>query len=1059
MNSNEQISELLGILNSINYDEVINNLEIEALGKWIEINSNNKDPRLQEIIKKLRKILDDKVITNDERKEISAIVEQYYNIGIVYDKIFELIGIVEGIIFDNEINLMEINNLKIWLEINKKLKGTYFYDRLVLVVNEVLEDGKLDDKEKNTLKTLLTFLLKDNKINQKIDILKNKIVEKEIIGMQLISLIDDSTIVKKIHNAALQQLKKLFTKNCSVYSIDCEIVFLSLTLIGLLNYDSNFWNYVRQEYAELYEKYNEQKIEGQIRNIINKYKTDDDTRIISYVLKNTIVPKPFLPSFFDFIFDIYRLNFGYNIDPQSNLNNEFLFVYEGIKKEMNCDEDDLILNVTHKTYRLIKTTKELILDETQISSLIELSVEVLKIIDNFYWSNDTNDIENEYYKYGFENWKNKSEKDIKESKIKDSKLVSRWEPEFKLINTQVYLSIPNHKIKSHYNYKKLKIEIFNDDIKIYENNTPDVYDIIGGYRIEQNENVKIDKPLGKVRYILSCDDEIIYDSKQKLYKDYIFFNESGSELKNNRDYKGLAILCSKEENTDMQKSFMCGDYILSYKSVNFGDYIKVNNEIFNFSTILNPGIIGKEKVGKVIIDGIKQNVYEEIEGIVYESKKTSSNIVIIINNERHKLSDFEYEEKMRGLYYNYFIKLQLKNNIYSLNIEELENGFYICKEKFNFVLDKEFNLYIEESNVNEYLETITFLDKKYIKAINYDKEDINNLLFENDNIEFIIPNGLCVYKLDNNRWADLKDSNNYIWIDDINAYSNLRISGFEFTSVQVKDESTNLLTTYYPSVQEYYYDISIGSLRSYYSHKFIYLDFYNEDKKLGFLKVYCKCFINEKLTNIYFDKDDNKYYGIINYYGKGNIIAKVTDSKNEIIYEKQLMNNDKIELESLRSFENYKLEILEKKSGFTLQSNNVLYIKNIKYYSLDDFVGRYFQIYAVNYDQKIMGKYIEKTRNLYNTYLEITKQVDKSNFIGNVYIYKGKKKYVDKVNPVEVEFVSDPDVNGYILAYITNEGEMLINDFENHTILNEMENIEENDVPIYSYIINMERKR
>ena len=38
MNRSDKLSELLGILNSINYDEVINELEIESLKKWIDIN-------------------------------------------------------------------------------------------------------------------------------------------------------------------------------------------------------------------------------------------------------------------------------------------------------------------------------------------------------------------------------------------------------------------------------------------------------------------------------------------------------------------------------------------------------------------------------------------------------------------------------------------------------------------------------------------------------------------------------------------------------------------------------------------------------------------------------------------------------------------------------------------------------------------------------------------------------------------------------------------------------------------------------------------------------------
>jgi hypothetical protein len=392
-------------------------------------------------------------------------------------------------------------------------------------------------------------------------------------------------------------------------------------------------------------------------------------------------------------------------------------------------------------------------------------------------------------------------------------------------------------------------------------------------------------------------------------------------------------------------------------------------------------------------------------------------------------------------------------------VEELENNVYSNKRKFSFVVNKDFDFEIEESNINEYLETVTYLGKKYVKLINYEIDDINNLTFDDDNISFIIPNGLHIYKLDNDRWFDINDLNNYIWINDISAYSNLRISGFDFTSVKVKDENGDLLSTYYPTTQNYYYDISIGSIRSYDSHNFIYLDFYNEERKLGFIKVYCKCFINEKSTNIYFDKDDGKYHGTIAYYGKGNIVVKVTNSNDEIVFLKQILNNDSIELDSLRSFEDYKLEIIEKKMGFTLESTNVLFSRKIKYYSFDDFVGKYFQIFSVDYDQKIIGKYVEKSRLLYNTYLEITKQVDRTNFIGNIYIYKGDKRYIEKVNPVEVEFTSDPDSNGQVLTYITNEGEMLINDFTNHTILNEMENIDANAVPIYSYVVSIERKR
>lgn len=1061
MKYNEKMSELLGILRSINYDEVINDLEIESLKQWIEVNSNNNDPRFQEIIKKLNKILEDNKITESEKFGIIKMAEQYYSLGKAFDNTAELVGIVEGIISDNEINLMELKKLKKWMSENTQLEGSFFYDRLNKVIKTILDDGILDDTEKQQLHILLTFLLKDNTLNQRIDILKTKVKEKEIIGNQLIELIDDNTIIKKIHKQAMEQIGILVNRNCSVYAIDSEIIFLSLTLIGLLNYDSNFWEYVRIEYETLYDKFNEQKIEGQIRNVINKYKTDNDPRIISYVLKNAIVPKPFLPSFFDFIYDIYRLNFNYSIDPETDLKDEFSFVYEGIKKGLNYENDDFNLTVTNKTYRLIKTTKELILDEVKIKSLIDLSATVLRIIDGYYWSTNNNEISNEYFKYGFETWKTNSEKTIKESKTGTFTFRSRWEPEFRLDGNRIYLSIPNHKIKSYYDYEYLKIEIFNDKEKLYEKNRPDVYDIIGGYRIEQKEDVLIEAPLDKLRYVLSCKDEIIYDSKEKLFRRFIFFDESGNELKNNKDYEGVVILCSKSEQKGFQKMNGTDKYIISYKQVKNGEYVKVDDELFNFSTILNPGIIGIEKQGKVIIDGTEQIIYEDIEGIVYESEKSSQNIAIIINGKRSKLSDYDVEEKQRGLYHNYFIKMQLGNNSYKVDIEELENSSYANKKSFNFVLDKCFDFTIEQSNINEYLGTIKFLGKKYVKPINYEEDDINNLSFNDEKVVFIIPNGLQIYKLDHDKWSDINDLNNYIWIDDITLYSNLRISGIIFTSAQIKDEGGKLLSTLYPTIEEYYYDLSVGTLRSYNSYNFIYLDFYNKDKKIGLLKVYCKCNINNNLTNIYFDKDDLKYHGTVSFYGKGNIYIRVKNASNEIVYEHHIENKEKFEIDNLRSFEKYTLEVIDKKTGFTLQGTTVLYSKNLKYYSFDDFVGKYFQVYSVDYDQKICGVWQNRSRLLYNTYVEILEKIDSVEdikFIGNLYIYKGEKKYLEKVNPVEITFEGDPNLNGQIPTYITVEGDMLFNDFANHTILNDPDG-NMDSVPIYSYIVNMERKR
>ena len=76
---------------------------------------------------------------------------------------------------------------------------------------------------------------------------------------------------------------------------DPEIVVISLSLIAMLNYDGSFYDSVRGVYESLYTSYSEQKIEGLIRFVLNKYRSKIDqssrSRIINYPLRQSVVPK------------------------------------------------------------------------------------------------------------------------------------------------------------------------------------------------------------------------------------------------------------------------------------------------------------------------------------------------------------------------------------------------------------------------------------------------------------------------------------------------------------------------------------------------------------------------------------------------------------------------------------------------------------------------------------------------------------------------------------------------------------------------------------------------
>ncbi|MDE6141145.1 MAG: hypothetical protein K2G03_00940, partial [Bacilli bacterium] len=392
------------------------------------------------------------------------------------------------------------------------------------------------------------------------------------------------------------------------------------------------------------------------------------------------------------------------------------------------------------------------------------------------------------------------------------------------------------------------------------------------------------------------------------------------------------------------------------------------------------------------------------------------------------------------------------NDEYKIKIEEYSEGNCIETKVFNIVLDSNFNFNINQTSDCEYLVDILLLNKQYSKSLDLKIDNINEMSFDG-NVSFILPLAIPLFKVDSNEWHKM---DHYVWMKDLSVYSNLRTNGFYYTKASIKDSKGKELTVLTPSEEEFYLDLPVGVLRSYDSHDYVVIDFYEDDRKIGFLYCYFQCVVNQNLTKFWYDQRDKKFNACVSYYGKGNVYAMVYDENDQLIFQEKVESDEKFVISDLQSFENYNLTILDKKIGFTLESDRVIYESKIKYYSMDDFVGRYFQIYTVDFDQNIRGEQQRKKTKLYNTYFEISKRVDDYIFEGNVYIYKGEKRYLDKINSVEIEFTSDIN-DGEIEAFITFEGDGLFIDFDNHTILNCAYSDTATD--IFSYHILIEWRR
>jgi len=342
---------------------------------------------------------------------------------------------------------------------------------------------------------------------------------------------DNESAMGEIHSRAENNLMEAI-KSCAGYCRNPEIIVVSLVLIAMLEYNGNYYDSVRETYKVLYKKFSEQKVEGKIRSILSKYKKQSDsgkrTRIINVALENAIVPQAYLSAFFEFVFDIYKLNFEYDLPEEPY--EEFQFVFDGLRNNVLSDGDDISINVTQKTYKLIAATKQLISREDGLDAVIKLSIIIVKLIDQRFWDKEVK-IFNPYLKTGYEGW----EKTLKESarggyerKKNDSELRSRWEPKFVMLNNSVYLNPPAHKVKSQYDYRDIAVVVLNDGEELYRNNNCDIREIIGGYQVN-TEIIEIIKPLGKLTYRLVVGNEAIYDSREKLYRNCIVFNNEPRE--------------------------------------------------------------------------------------------------------------------------------------------------------------------------------------------------------------------------------------------------------------------------------------------------------------------------------------------------------------------------------------------------------------------------------------------------------------------------------------------------------------------------------------------------
>ncbi len=1052
-----KVYELISISKSLPTDCSLPSSLVERLQTWADRNRNlTYDLRQFELVDLVDKIIEEKVISITTKNELIELATT--NLETISDEIaclYKLSSIVDTITGAGLINGDIVNELSDWEEeCVSELSDSYSDKEYLDIVERMISTKSVTGIELKIVKDSLSEVIQNASFESKLDYLCSLVKERKIIGLHMIDILDDETAMSKIHNRA----DKLLCKALSSYSKTCEnkpLIVVSLSMIGMLNYDGDYYSRVRDTYKQAYSKARcDQEVENLIRDILRPYMEDGknarSNRIIAVALKNAIVPKSFLPDFFDLVFDIYYKNFECYLP--LDLYEQFRRVLIWLREYMYADSDEIKDKATNKVYKLIASTKQMILTEEGIDAVTKLCIVIVKLIDRRYWRKER-EIFNPYLKAGYTEWVdrfNKSEQPRNQVVVNRTEFRSRWQPRLTFIGNKIYLVPPIHMVEAKYNYDDITIVVLNDNEVIRRIKNPFIEEVVGGYRIKPDK-IEISKPLGKLRYCLVAEEETIYSSDKDLYRDFIVFDSEGCELDNNTEYNGAVTICYKENQCDVESVlYSCTQYNLGFKLIREGDTLLIGSDMFCFSKLVKPGLHGK-RIEKCFVQKTETDplipVYSDISRLVFEANDMEGKYEVVVNDKPYKLSDLHLLTQQKNTIVQYIVSLPVNEcGLYTIEVNRFNSGKKErILEPFSFIYDNElfFSAEKKDDNIYRYNVSSSLLSEALTIDIPNDNYSCSftKVLLNNEEYHYLLPFDVDIYKIGDNQWKSFSE---YCWIDDIHRDTKLYFSDTTCDGIRIYSEDGSLLEDNIKIVDDdVYKHISIGFLLSYKStNSFIKLFLTAAGVVNHTLICYNRCVIDKNNTLISYTDGAHSVEVIPCFCGNNPVYIKVTDEEGQTVFTgKNMKTGEKVIVDNIDSFENYRFDFYERTRDLSLTSKKPLLSLERTFFSLEGLSGRLFKIDTAAYDltriDENIVKLIRRECNINSTYIRFAdKRDDENDYDGR--IIPGTNSIIkrfDEINPVEITLCSNV-VDNKIEIYVTHDGDALLLNFKDGYILN-----------------------
>lgn len=173
------ISEFYGVVRGFSLDNKITKEETDYIHQWREkYQKFSMHREIQKVIEFIDVILQDRIVTVTEMFALQRVLKEYLDIVSTAPVTLAtqiLNGILEGIILDGEITIEESQSLRLWLYDNIYLSGHYPFDKVIDILERVLEDSVITSDESAQLTDTIQALLNPvETLKQEINSVKDK---------------------------------------------------------------------------------------------------------------------------------------------------------------------------------------------------------------------------------------------------------------------------------------------------------------------------------------------------------------------------------------------------------------------------------------------------------------------------------------------------------------------------------------------------------------------------------------------------------------------------------------------------------------------------------------------------------------------------------------------------------------------------------------------------------------------------------------------------------------------------------------------------------------------